>query len=188
MRIDANLTQLCLNQFEEVYDPTIEDSYRKDITIEKQPHMLDILDTAGEEAYSGLREQWIRDGEGFMLVYSISSRESFDHVEKLHRDVQAIKESAPVMLVANKRDCAERVVSFDEGLALATQLNCGFSEASAKADLNVEKVFSYISQQLRDAKSSQGNANSNAESVRSTKIHRTCSSSIFFEAVKKLFC
>lgn len=178
-----------MNQFEESYDPTIEDSYRKKLIIEKQLYVLDILDTAGEEAYSGLRAQWIRGGEVFMLVYSISSRESFAHAERLHRDVRAINGTAPVILVANKSDCIDRIVSFEEGRALARRLNCGFSEASAKAGSNVENVFFYNSQQLRHAKSDEGVANSNAESFRSRRTFRTHTrlSFSFLKAVKAMF-
>ena len=53
------------------YDPTIEDSYRKQCTIDGQDAWLDILDTAGQEEYSAMREQYMRTGEGFLLVYSI---------------------------------------------------------------------------------------------------------------------
>ena len=72
----TNGKQLCLNHFVETYDPTIEDSYRKQVVIDQQSCMLEVLDTAGQEEYTALRDQWIRDGEGFVLVYSITSRSS----------------------------------------------------------------------------------------------------------------
>ncbi|KAJ2237099.1 RAS2 protein [Coemansia sp. RSA 455] len=52
--------QLCLNHFVETYDPTIEDSYRKQVVIDDQPCVLEVLDTAGQEEYTALRDQWIR--------------------------------------------------------------------------------------------------------------------------------
>src|SRR5271155_2680970 len=120
----ANLKQLCLNHFVETYDPTIEDSYRKQVVIDQQSCMLEVLDTAGQEEYTALRDQWIRDGEGFVLVYSISSRSSFTRIQKFHHQIQRVKESSasspsypgsplsaaaplgqvPVMLVGNKSD------------------------------------------------------------------------------------
>ncbi|KAJ2794179.1 RAS2 protein, partial [Coemansia guatemalensis] len=51
--------QLCLNHFVETYDPTIEDSYRKQVVIDDQPCVLEVLDTAGQEEYTALRDQWI---------------------------------------------------------------------------------------------------------------------------------
>ncbi|KAI9808549.1 MAG: Ras GTPase [Sarcosagium campestre] len=86
--------QLCLNHFVETYDPTIEDSYRKQVVIDHQSCMLEVLDTAGQEEYTALRDQWIRDGEGFVLVYSITSRSSFARIKKFHHQIQRVKESS----------------------------------------------------------------------------------------------
>ena len=119
-----------------------------------QSCMLEVLDTAGQEEYIALRDQWIRDGEGFVLVYSISSRSSFTRIQKFYNQIQRVKEAAaagsptfpgsplsqtmgnqslgpaPVMLVGNKCDrVTEREVSTQEGSALAKQLNCEFVEA-----------------------------------------------------------
>ena len=55
--------------------------------------MLEVLDTAGQEEYTALRDQWIRDGEGFVLVYSISSRSSFSRIKRFHHQIQRVKES-----------------------------------------------------------------------------------------------
>ncbi|KAF1979468.1 GTPase NRas precursor [Bimuria novae-zelandiae CBS 107.79] len=166
--------QLCLNHFVETYDPTIEDSYRKQVQIDGQSCMLEVLDTAGQEEYIALRDQWIRDGEGFVLVYSISSRSSFARIQRFHNQIQRVKESslsgsptypgspltasplgstfgaAPVMLVGNKCDrVTEREVSIQEGSALAKELGCEFVEASAKNCVNVEKAFFDVVRQLR---------------------------------------
>lgn len=134
--------------------------------------MLEVLDTAGQEEYIALRDQWIRDGEGFVLVYSISSRSSFARIQRFHSQIQRVKESsmagsptypgspmtasapmfgqAPVMLVGNKCDrVTEREVSTQEGQALAKDLGCDFVEASAKNCVNVEKAFFDVVRQLR---------------------------------------
>ena len=168
--------QLCLNHFVETYDPTIEDSYRKQVVIDSQSCMLEVLDTAGQEEYTALRDQWIRDGEGFVLVYSITSRSSFTRVRRFHSQIQRVKESsnasspttagylpspvsqsmmmgggqAPVMLVGNKSDrVTEREVSTQEGTALAKEMGCDFVEASAKNCINVEKAFYEVVRALR---------------------------------------
>jgi GTPase KRas protein len=165
--------QLCLNHFVETYDPTIEDSYRKQVQIDGQSCMLEVLDTAGQEEYVSLRDQWIRDGEGFVLVYSISSRASFQRIKKFYSQIQRVKDSAQaasptypgspsiptpaaapgpasVMLVGNKCDrVTEREVSTQEGAALARELGCEFVEASAKNCVNVEKAFYDVVRQLR---------------------------------------
>lgn len=152
------------------YDPTIEDSYRKQVVIDGLSCMLEVLDTAGQEEYTALRDQWIRDGEGFVLVYSISSRSSFTRIQKFHHQIQRVKESSsaspsypgsplsavappgnvPVMLVGNKSDrVTEREVSTQEGHALARELGCEFVEASAKNCINVEKAFYDVVRLLR---------------------------------------
>ncbi|WEW57912.1 RAS2 protein [Emydomyces testavorans] len=174
--------QLCLNHFVETYDPTIEDSYRKQVVIDQQLCMLEVLDTAGQEEYTSLRDQWIRDGEGFVLVYSITSRSSFSSIQKFYNQIQLVKESAnsgsptgasylspqmngfhsghpapvPVMLVGNKSDKAvERAVSSQEGSALAKELGCEFVEASAKNCINVEKAFFDVVRLLRQQRQQQ---------------------------------
>jgi GTPase KRas protein len=61
-------------QFVDDYDPTIEDAYKKQCVIDGQAAMLDILDTAGQEEYSSMREQYMHNGDGFLCVYSIVSK------------------------------------------------------------------------------------------------------------------
>ncbi|RPB24497.1 ras-domain-containing protein [Terfezia boudieri ATCC MYA-4762] len=150
--------QLCLNHFVETYDPTIEDSYRKQVVIDGASCMLEVLDTAGQEEYTALRDQWIRDGEGFVLVYSISSRSSFTRIPRFHSQILRVKESSssggvnqvPIMLVGNKSDrVTEREVSTQEGHALARELGCEFVEASAKNCVNVERAFYDVVRMLR---------------------------------------
>jgi GTPase KRas protein len=51
-----------------------EDSYRKQVSIDNENAMLDILDTAGQEEFSSMQDQWMRDGKGFLLVYNITSK------------------------------------------------------------------------------------------------------------------
>lgn len=187
--IPADRPQLCLNHFVETYDPTIEDSYRKQVQIDGQSCMLEVLDTAGQEEYTALRDQWIRDGEGFILVYSISSRSSFTRIQKFHHQIQRVKESAvagsptypgsplsqtmgnqgygpaPIMLVGNKCDrVTEREVSTQEGQALAKSLGCEFVEASAKNCVNVEKAFYDVVRQLRRQRASNPSRNSHKAS------------------------
>lgn len=132
--------------------------------------MLEVLDTAGQEEYTALRDQWIRDGEGFVLVYSIASRSSFTRIQRFHNQIQRVKESSasspsypgsplsasspnapvPIMLVGNKCDrVTEREVSTQEGNALARDLGCEFVEASAKNCVNVEKAFYDVVRLLR---------------------------------------
>ncbi|CAD6581445.1 MAG: Ras GTPase ras2 [Cyphobasidiales sp. Tagirdzhanova-0007] len=136
--------QLCLNHFIESYDPTIEDSYRKHAVIDNEPCLIEILDTAGQEEYTALRDQWIREGDGFLIVYSITSRATFDRVEKFRHQILRVKDSSavPIIVVGNKQDqAAERDVSKDEAALLAKRLGCEFVETSAKTRHNLEQAY-----------------------------------------------
>ena len=88
------------------YDPTIEDSYQKQCVIDDKVAKLDVLDTAGQEEFSAMREQYMRSGEGFLLVFSLSDRRSFEEAARFHKDILRSKDrdEFPVMLVGNKAD------------------------------------------------------------------------------------
>ncbi|KAJ3342167.1 hypothetical protein HDU83_006202 [Entophlyctis luteolus] len=161
------------------YDPTIEDSYSKQVVIDDIPCNLEVLDTAGQEEYTALRDQWIRDGQGFLIVYSITSRETFFRVERFREQILRVKDadevtyatsghgtpsgsvnssaaavagllSVPMILIGNKCDRqAEREVSREEGASLAQRLQCDFIETSAKTRLNVERAFYNVIRALR---------------------------------------
>ncbi|KAI5959666.1 ras1 [Candida margitis] len=136
--------QLIQSHFVDEYDPTIEDSYRKQCTIDGEQVLLDILDTAGQEEYSAMREQYMRTGEGFLLVYSINSRNSLEELQTFYEQILRVKDSeqVPVLVVGNKCDLEmERQVSYEEGQALANSFNCPFLETSAKLRINVEEAF-----------------------------------------------
>ena len=76
--------QFIQNYFINEYDPTIEDSYRKQVCIDGETCMLDILDTAGQDEYSAMRDQYMRTGQGFLLIYAITSRGSFDETKSFY--------------------------------------------------------------------------------------------------------
>lgn len=131
--------------FVEKYDPTIEDSYRKLVEVDGTACMLDIMDTAGQEEYSALRDQYMKTGQGFVLAYSITTATSFEAATKLRTQILRIKEDSqdiPIMLVGNKLDLEEeRVVTTEQGRALAQKFQCGFIEASAKTNTCVKEIF-----------------------------------------------
>ncbi|KAJ7023783.1 ras protein [Mycena alexandri] len=145
----ALAVQFTLNCF--TYDPTIEDAYRKQFIVDNRMCFVEVIDTAGQEEYATLRDQWVREGQGFILVYSIVSRSTFDRLEVFRQSMRRTKRGeAPLMLVGNKSDKAyEREVSKEEGAALARQFGCEFIETSAKTAQNVERVFTSLIRTLR---------------------------------------
>lgn len=153
VRAISDYVQLYYDRFTETHIPTIQDSYRKYFTTANGVCSLDILETGG------LNNELMCPVDYYILVYSISSRDSFTLIPKLYdRLVQmkytsthSLSEIPPVLpqkpasrvlLVANKIDQTEkRLVSTKEGLNLAKRLGCGFLETSAKEKINVENIF-----------------------------------------------
>ncbi|VDO61215.1 unnamed protein product [Heligmosomoides polygyrus] len=165
--------------FVEKYDPTIEDSYRKvgqpsifaflganetffqQVEVDGQQCMLEILDTAGT------------NGQGFVLVYSITAQSTFNDLMDLRDQILRVKDTdevlaflpkvtkfssmsasanslqVPMILVGNKCDLEdERVVGKDQGQNLARQFGSAFLETSAKAKINVNEVFYDLIRQI----------------------------------------
>jgi len=126
------------------YDPTIEDSYTKQCVIDDNVAKLDILDTAGQEEFSAMREQYMRSGEGFLLVFSLAERASFEEIYKFHKQVLRVKDrdEFPMLIVGNKADLDKnRQVSVEECENMAKQLKTPFIECSAKNRMNVDQAF-----------------------------------------------
>lgn len=151
--------------FVEKYDPTIEDSYRKQVEVDGQQCMLEILDTAGtvsfhhrskrqthflpllliqfQEQFTAMRDLYMKNGQGFVLVYSITAQSTFNDLQDLREQILRVKDTddVPMVLVGNKCDLEEeRVVGKELGKSLASQFNCAFMETSAKAKINVNDV------------------------------------------------
>jgi len=130
--------------FVEKYDPTIEDSYRKVVEVDGQQSMLEILDTAGTEQFTAMRDLYMKNGQGFLLVYSITAQSTFNDLQDLREQILRVKDTddVPMILVGNKCDLEdERVVGKDQGQNLARNFQCSFLETSAKNKVNVNQIF-----------------------------------------------
>ncbi|KIM59301.1 hypothetical protein SCLCIDRAFT_27414 [Scleroderma citrinum Foug A] len=152
--------QFLQSQFVDEYSPTIEDTYRKQCVIDDEAALLDVLDTAGQEEYGAMREQYTRTGEGFLLVYSITSRDSFDEISPFYQYILRVKEldSFPVIIVANNCDREyERQVSPQEGRDLAKQFGCKFIETFSKLRINVDEAFVNLVREIRKYKTPHRN-------------------------------
>ncbi|BFZ10722.1 unnamed protein product [Candidula unifasciata] len=137
--------------FVEKYDPTIEDSYRKQVEVDGQQCMLEILDTAGTEQFTAMRDLYMKNGQGFLLVYSITAQSTFNDLQDLREQILRVKDTddVPMLLVGNKCDLEdERVVGKDQGQNLARQFQCAFLETSAKMKINVLEIFYDLVRQI----------------------------------------
>ena len=91
--------QLIQNHFVDEYDPTIEDSYRKQVVIDGETCLLDILDTAGQEEYSAMRDQYMRTGEGFLCVFAIDNMKSFEDIESYRGQIRRVKDADDIPMI-----------------------------------------------------------------------------------------
>jgi len=137
--------------FVERYDPTIEDSYRKQVEIDGSQCTLEILDTAGTEQFTAMRDLYMKNGQGFVLVYSIVSPATFQDLTDLRNQIVRVKdtEDVPMVIVGNKCDLVDqRQVAREKGEELARNYHCTFIEASAKNRINTEQVFVDLVRQI----------------------------------------
>lgn len=75
------------NHFVESYYPTIENTFSKSIKIRNQDYDLEIVDTAGQDEYSILNSKHLIGIHGYMLVYSVSSAQSFDMIRTIREKI-----------------------------------------------------------------------------------------------------
>ena len=136
--------------FIKLYDPTIEDSFRKVVEVNGKQFVAEITDTAGTEQFIAMRDLYLKEGDGFVLVYSIESRESFEEIKKLRERIVQVKDKTnfPLVIVANKCDLENRVVSKDEGEKLANLWQCSYFDTSAKTSINVQECFVDLIKQI----------------------------------------
>ncbi|XP_027504227.1 GTP-binding protein Rheb [Corapipo altera] len=139
--------QFVEGQFVDSYDPTIENTFTKLITVNGQEYHLQLVDTAGQDEYSIFPQTYSIDINGYILVYSVTSIKSFEVIKVIHGKLLDMvgKVQIPIMLVGNKKDLhMERVISYEEGKALAESWNAAFLESSAKENQTAVDVFKRI--------------------------------------------
>jgi len=136
--------QFMYDEFVSDYEPTKADSYRKKVVLDGGEAQIDILDTAGQEDYAAIRDNYFRSGEGFLCVFSITEQESFQATADFREQILRVKddENIPFLLVGNKCDLeGNRKVSQEEANAKAAEWNVPYVETSAKTNVNVDKAF-----------------------------------------------
>ncbi|XP_065262683.1 GTP-binding protein Rit2 [Emys orbicularis] len=149
--------QFISHQFPDYHDPTIEDAYKTQVRIDDEPAYLDILDTAGQAEFTAMRDQYMRGGEGFIICYSITDRQSFQEAAEFKELIYRVRHTydIPLVLVGNKIDLEEfRQVSTEEGMSLAREYSCSFFETSAALRFYIDDVFHGLVREIRRKESS----------------------------------
>ncbi|XP_039959046.1 ras-related protein Ral-a isoform X2 [Zeugodacus cucurbitae] len=163
--------QFMYDEFVEDYEPTKADSYRKKVVLDGEEVQIDILDTAGQEDYAAIRDNYFRSGEGFLCVFSITDDESFQATQEFREQILRVKndESIPFLLVGNKCDLSDkRKVPLNECQTRAQQWQVPYVETSAKTRENVDKVFYDL---IRDISSRKKQRQSDVRQPPKTKSH-----------------
>ncbi|CAH7687258.1 P-loop containing nucleoside triphosphate hydrolase protein [Phakopsora pachyrhizi] len=151
----ALTVQFVHDMFVERYDPTIEDSYRKMVTVDGNKVTVEILDTAGTEQFVALHSLYVKSGDGFLLVFALNTLDSIHELEALHESIVRIKEAEgytekiPIVLCGNKCDLEERTVQRSWAVGLSQDWGgVPYYETSARKRINVEEVIADLIRQI----------------------------------------
>uniref|UniRef100_A0A8C2CUD7 GTP-binding protein Rheb n=1 Tax=Cyprinus carpio TaxID=7962 RepID=A0A8C2CUD7_CYPCA len=159
--------QFVEGQFVDSYDPTIENTFTKMITVNGQEYHLQLVDTAGQDEYSIFPQTYSIDINGYILVYSVTSNKSFEVVKVIHEKLLDMvgKMNVDVLLYEVYLCVSLSVISCEEGKALAESWNAAFMESSAKENqvmmrflslpLPLPRVSLFFSEELSDDSSAR---------------------------------
>jgi small GTP-binding protein len=170
--------QLVQGRFVVAYDPTVEDSYKKVITVDGAEILLDILDTAGQDEFQSLRQTYIRTGKGFILVFALDNLASFDAIDGFQKEIRqtADRDDLPIVVCGNKSDLPGRTVNRQDAERFCADCNLTYFETSSKNNVNVTEAFTELAQQMRaqnpdrvDAPPPEGGKAANTPGVQKAK-------------------
>ena len=140
------------NEFDESLLTTIgKSSHTYEVELHGYNLKMKIWDTAGQERFKSMSVNVIKNAEGLLLTYSITSRESFNNLESWLKQLNDAKDISkiPIVIVGNKSDLEKlRIVKYEEGKEFADKHNYHFYEVSAKTGQNVKEAFYDIFEQL----------------------------------------
>jgi len=136
--------QFVEGHFADSYDPTIENTFQRVHKFQNKEYSLHLVDTAGQDEYSLFPRAYSMDIHGYVLVYAINSKKSFETVQVIHDKILDMtgRDAVPLILVGNKTDLhMEREVSKESGIELAKKWKGAFIETSAKERQQVVEIF-----------------------------------------------
>ncbi|KAK6165423.1 hypothetical protein SNE40_022352 [Patella caerulea] len=169
--------QFMYDEFVEDYEPTKADSYRKKVILDGEEVQIDILDTAGQEDYAAIRDNYFRSGEGFLCVFSITEQESFQATADFREQILRVKndENIPFLLVGNKMDLDnKRQVSSEEASRRSGEWKVNYVETSAKTRANVDKVFFDLMREIRSRKMDASKQNNGKQRKNKDRSKKKC--------------
>ncbi|XP_024411588.2 GTPase ERas-like [Desmodus rotundus] len=161
--------------FVEDHDPTIQDSYWKEVTLGQGGCNLNVLDTAGQTIHKALRDQCLAAGDGVLGVFTLDDPSSLTQLQQM-RTTWGPHYTRPLVLVGNKCDLVTTKGDVHAAaIALAKTWGAPFVETSAKTRQGVEEAFTLLIheiQRVREAEAASGGAKSRHHK---TMCHCGCS-------------
>jgi len=156
--------QFVENHFVDSYNPTIENTFHKTIRFKGNDYEAEIVDTAGQDEYSIFQKHYSIGIHGYILVYSVTSRKSWEMISILNDKIlNALgTEKVPRVIVGNKTDLIlERKVSKEEVDALSKKWGCAFIECSGKLNERIDEIFTTMIAEIEKDSSPLPAPNSN---------------------------
>jgi GTPase KRas protein len=132
-------------EFEEWYIPTVEDKFSTFVDVNGEDVRVDIIDTAGQDDFSGLKSQWYQSVDSFIIVYSVTDPDSVEIAEDIYKEAceSCRLDSIPCVVAGNKADLSgpKTMASEERGKEFAKKIRCPHINTSAKTALNIEELF-----------------------------------------------
>eukprot|EP00122_Pirum_gemmata_P003914 Pgem_evm1s3544 len=157
--------QFMYAEFVKDYEPTKADSYRKpNVKLDGQEVGIDILDTAGQEDYAAIRDNYYRSGDGFFCVFSLLEPKTFKEADNFRDQILRVHEEEPIpfILVGNKADLeAERVVTREQAEKKAASWGVEYLETSAKTKQNVDEAYMLLLRLIAKKKAEKKSSSKN---------------------------
>lgn len=142
----------------------VEDSVRLTKNFNGTELILDFLDAPGDDEIMTMATSWVRISNGFICMYSINFRKSFERIANYLPEISKIKgySDIPLILVGNKCDLEnERQVNYEEGKLLSEQFKCEFFETSSKARYNISEVVEALVDRIQKKRDGIPNVDNN---------------------------
>jgi len=151
------LVRFADNHFSGNYITTIGVDFKiRTIEINGERVKLQIWDTAGQERFRTITSTYYRGTHGVIVVYDVSSGESFANVKRWLHEIDANCDVVNRILVGNKNDDPDRkVVLTEDARRFADQMGIQLFETSAKDNINVEEMFRSITTLVLKSKKDQ---------------------------------
>jgi Ras-related protein Rab-2A len=166
---DANVGKTCLtlrfinDEYKTSYESTIGVEYgTKIISIKDNRVKLQIWDTAGQEIFKSITKCYYRGASGAILVFDLSNKSTFQNIKKRLNDVKENgSANISIILVGNKSDLQHREVCDQDINEIVTEYNLEYIECSAKQNINIDMVFSKLSEMIYEKVITNNNLTNN---------------------------